>query len=315
MHFTFRASVAVFLAFSDKAYNCFCFSLTFNQLHSKQSQVIHNGKSYITKTSTHLFSTADKGSDENHMNIKPTGVTLKMAFDNSPVWGVADNAEEKSERFTSPSSLDLVHRLRRVSDCVVVGRGTVERDNCTLTVRRVKLLVGQTQPVRVVIDPTLRLLENQSKDNNDKKDPDYKFQMLQDGLSAIIYHSSNNKQIACGKEGKVELVNLNKSDESNQISPQSILSDLASKSIHHIMVEGGPATALSFLNEKVVDRAIIIKAPIEFKEPVLSKMTEQTFLDAGLVKLYSFDSDGDIVEYWSRNGLPWPNDDNLAVWP
>ena len=31
-----------------------------------------------------------------------TGVTLKMAFDSSEVWGVADISETKSELFTSP---------------------------------------------------------------------------------------------------------------------------------------------------------------------------------------------------------------------
>ena len=51
-----------------------------------------------------------------------TGVTLKMAFDSSDAWGVADLSETKSERFTSPESLDMVHRLRRESSAILVGR-------------------------------------------------------------------------------------------------------------------------------------------------------------------------------------------------
>jgi Pyrimidine reductase, riboflavin biosynthesis len=85
------------------------------------------------------------------------GVTLKMAFDRA--YAVADASELKSERFTCAQSLDLVHKLRRNSDCVLVGRETVLRDDCTLTVRRVDLLEDRKdQPVRVVIDSNLKLL-------------------------------------------------------------------------------------------------------------------------------------------------------------
>mmetsp|Transcript_16695 Transcript_16695/g.34285 ORF Transcript_16695/g.34285 Transcript_16695/m.34285 type:complete len:189 (-) Transcript_16695:1948-2514(-) len=79
-------------------------------------------------------------SSENNENISDTrtGITLKIAFDSQG--GVADLSSEKSERFTCGESLDMVHRLRRVSDAVLVGRSTVEIDDCTLTVRRVPLL-------------------------------------------------------------------------------------------------------------------------------------------------------------------------------
>ena len=82
------------------------------------------------------------------LNIK--GVTLKIAFDTE--WGVADLSSEKSERFTCSESLDMVHRLRRCSDAVLVGRSTVQADDCTLTVRRVPLDPYRSkQPTRVVI--------------------------------------------------------------------------------------------------------------------------------------------------------------------
>ena len=81
-------------------------------------------------------------------------------------------------------------------------------------------------------------------------------------------------------------------------------------------MEGGPATALQFLREGVVDRAIMIRAPVTFIEPVLSNMSNQVLKDAGLVLLSSMSCGDDIVEYWSKNGNDWPG--KLSVedgWP
>ena len=74
-------------------------------------------------------------------------VTVKIALDAN---GAVDDLSVVSKRFTSPESLDAVHRLRRDSCAVLVGVGTVIRDDPSLTVRRVPLLPGQAQPVRQV---------------------------------------------------------------------------------------------------------------------------------------------------------------------
>lgn len=234
-----------------------------------------------------------------------TGVTLKIAFDSSKVGGssfayggVADASAEKSERFTSPESLDMVHRLRNVSDCVLVGRGTVDVDDCTLTVRRVSC---DTQPTRVVFDPSLSLL---------KKKDDYK--MLNDGHNVIIYHCGDSAPEALSPA--LTLVDA-RTAESNTISPTFVVNDLQSRGIHHVMVEGGPLTALSFLKEGIVDRAIIVQSPVVFKEPIPSHFNTATMTKAGLEKLGSFDCGGDTIECWSLMGIKWPSGDDLSSWP
>lgn len=233
-----------------------------------------------------------------------------MAFDSSPAWGVADLSETKSERFTSPESLDMVHRLRRESAAVLVGRGTVEFDDCSLTVRRVELGDGKVQPVRVIIDPSLSLIRGD-------------FVILKDGLPTIIYHSqtgSIEKKVKT-TSGFVTLVGLGPLPEDDagdggksSISPVEVVKDLADRGLSHIMVEGGPATARAFLNAHAVDRAILVRAPIEFEIPVPAEMDECTLESAGLQMIGTSIMGGDSVEYWTRDGEPWPNPE-LSMWP
>jgi riboflavin-specific deaminase-like protein len=229
-------------------------------------------------------------------------VTLKMAFDRS--WGVADLSEKKSERFTSPGSLDLVHRLRRWSHAVLVGRGTVERDDCTLTVRRVP---SRKQPVRVVIDPKLTLF--QEEDGNS-------YHLLQDGLATTIVYCTEGavgSHVDLSLKENVLVVPLAETDGGSLLAID-VVQDLKDRGLYEIMVEGGPATARVFLEEKMVDRAILIRAPVDFKEPFPSHMTHKTLQDAGLQFLGSSLCDGDTVEYWSRPNLQWPTD-RLEEWP
>jgi riboflavin biosynthesis pyrimidine reductase len=226
-----------------------------------------------------------------------TGVTLKMAFDQQ--WAVADASETKSERFTSPGSLDLVHRLRARSDCVLVGRGTVQRDDCTLTVRRVPLLYNKEQPVRVVIDTKLSLLMDEA----------IEYKMFSDGLPLIVYYEEDTRMAGLSDD----LVGLPRGP-SGALSTSSIIQDLWSRDLQHVMVEGGPATALAFLRDQTIDRAVLIFAPLTFNEPYASKMDETILQQSGLEKLGQFECDGDRVECWSRPGLAWPTD-KLEDWP
>lgn len=77
-------------------------------------------------------------------------VTVKLAID---VNGSVDDRSEEAQRFTSEACLDEVHRLRMDCDAILVGAETIERDNPSLTVRR---LETERQPLRVILDPKER---------------------------------------------------------------------------------------------------------------------------------------------------------------
>lgn len=81
------------------------------------------------------------------------------------------------------------------------------------------------------------------------------------------------------------------------------------------MVEGGPTTARAFLHAGVVDRAILIRAPLKFQIPVPAQMDESTMMIAGLNMVGKTEMGCDVVEYWTRDGMQWPNRNNLSSWP
>lgn len=256
---------------------------------------------------------------------KPSGITLKIAVDSQ--WGVAERAAATSERFTSSASLDMVHRLRRDSDGVLVGKTTVQNDNPSLTVRRVALVANpvetnpkststttsedaaeqqpRQQPWRIVLDTHLSL-----------HTPDYT--IFNDGLATLVYHAEtvDEDTVKNYESDNVICVGVPQLQD-GRLSLPAIVKDLQSKrNFSHIMVEGGPTVALAFLNEKLIDRVVLVQAlDVTFQDPYPSGMSEETFSQCGLECLGLVESgDGDVLQCWSRPNLPWPTE-HLNDWP
>lgn len=138
-----------------------------------------------------------------------------------------------------------LHRIRALSDAVVVGAGTAVADNPQLTVRR----TSGNNPVRVVIDrrrrvpashhlftdnaaPTLRLVAG-----------DY-----QPGPKATL------------QRGVLDVPCLGHNQQ--PVSPAQILAVLADFDLHKIFIEGGGVTVSSFLNAQLLDRLHVMVAPM-----------------------------------------------------
>ena len=188
--------------------------------------------------------------------------TLKIALDSN---GAVDDLGDKAERFTSPASLDAVHRLRRHCDAVLVGASTVARDDPSLTVRRVPLAPRTAQPLRVV-------LGRAPADAG----------LLNDGLETVVF-------------SKDDL------DGAGAAALPGVLRALHQRGVRHLMVEGGPQTARYFLSAGLVDRAIVVRAPVAFAdEPVPSGITAATLRSAGLSFHSRRDVSGDDTHVWTR---------------
>ncbi|CAB9503846.1 Converts 2,5-diamino-6-(ribosylamino)-4(3h)-pyrimidinone 5'-phosphate into 5-amino-6-(ribosylamino)-2,4(1h,3h)-pyrimidinedione 5'-phosphate (By similarity) [Seminavis robusta] len=261
---------------------------------------------------SNTVTTSSTSKDRNDVVV--TGVTLKVAFDSN--WGVAEMADDApSVRFTCDQSLDMVHRLRGDSDAVLVGRGTVERDDCSLTVRRG--VTADKQPLRVILDPRLTLILAEVHEGA-------QYKVLTDGLPTVIYHCVSDVRLeSLNLLDSVTLVYMESNlpndtqedlPEGNRpgryASPGAVVEHLRDNfGVHHLMVEGGPQTAINFLQpENLIDRAILVRAPISFQEPFPSGMSTETLQDAGLELVCSKESGVDTIDYWARPGESWPTD-------
>lgn len=207
-------------------------------------------------------------------------------------------------------------------------------DNPSLTIRRVQCAKDE-QPLRVILDPELKLIVRK-KDDDDDDDTNHhtstissNYTVFTDGLPTVLYHCMKNvpdnrllldnlpESVTC-----VYIEPLASSDEDGGggaggtiMDVKSVVANLQSQfSVHHIMVEGGPFTAQSFLKEQLIDRALIVKAPLCFRTPLYANVGAERLQEAGLEYLGTVTSGDDRIECWSRPGLGWPTA-KLEDWP
>jgi len=215
-------------------------------------------------------------------------VLLKVALD---LQGAVDDLSAEAKRFTCAASLDKVHEIRAEVDAVLVGVGTVARDDCTLTVRRVPLPPGRPQPVRVVVDPGLRT------------PPDSK--LLHDGLKTLLLcrdggDGGGGERAAALASEQTAVVPV-AAGADGAMAPEAMLAALADEGIERILVEGGPSTALRFLRARCVDEMILVRAPVTFADPVPSGITDDVIREARLAATRSLQWGVDDVTYYHRD--------------
>lgn len=141
---------------------------------------------------------------------------------------------------TGPDSLKHLHRLRALSAAVVVGAGTVARDDPRLTVRHVE---GDS-PVRVVLDPNARL--------------DARHRVFTDaGARTIVVHAAGAGVAA---PGRAEVLHV--PVERRLLRLDVLLRELHARGLWSVLVEGGGATVSSFLEAGLLDRLHIAIAPL-----------------------------------------------------
>jgi riboflavin-specific deaminase-like protein len=158
-----------------------------------------------------------------------------------------------------------LHRLRAVSEAVVVGAGTASTDNPRLTVRK----VPGANPVRVVIDRNRRVPDHHHL-FCDEASPTLR-------LVAGEYQAGNK---LTPRHGVTEVPCLG-CDETTE--PAHLLAILADFGLRKIFVEGGGLTVSEFLNAKLLDRLHVMVAPmiIGSGRPAFS-LPEITNLDSAL---------------------------------
>jgi GTP cyclohydrolase II len=135
------------------------------------------------------------------------------------------------------------HALRAACDAVLVGIGTILADDPRLTVR----LVPGASPIRVVLDPRLRL-------------PDDARVLDADGVTTIVTTSASSA------ERRTELRRRGVSIIVVPAGPQGLelhaaLNALFDDGIRSVLVEGGARVITSFLSLGLADRLVVAIAP------------------------------------------------------
>ncbi len=152
---------------------------------------------------------------------------------------IATNAGE-SKYINSDCGLKHLHSLRAAVDAVIVGVGSVNADDPSLTVR----LCNGTPPARVIIDPKGRV--------------DMAAGIFGDDGPEVIIITS--KEIDHPAKTNCEIIGLSCID--GHIDPSAIIAALNDQGHNRILIEGGNNTLSRFMAKGILDRLHLIVAPM-----------------------------------------------------
>jgi len=172
--------------------------------------------------------------------------------------GCVATRDGDSRFISGPETLVHLHRLRALSDAVIVGAGTVASDNPRLTTRH----VPGPHPVRVLLDPGLRLsaLVGTAHVFNDCQAPTlwlcdaiYRQQAL-----ALVEAKAGAVQVlaVAGLRGGVDGAG------GGELRLERAVAALQARGLRRLFVEGGGVTVSRFLARHCLDRLHLSVAPL-----------------------------------------------------
>lgn len=212
-----------------------------------------------------------------------------------------------SKWITNPNSRAWVHKLRHQADAILVGRGTVEGDDPSLSAR-----LGDDSgisPIRVILDSSLSL------------NPKLDLKIFNDDLkeqTIIACCADADPAIAKNIEDiGLEVIKVPRGID-NRVDFSKLLEELGKRKISSLMIEGGAEVAGSALNNSLIDQAALFYAPkilackdsfdgIKGSGPqmmadAINVLNPKTSLFAGDILV-----EGRIDSGWKYNqGLIWP---------
>lgn len=163
-------------------------------------------------------------------------VTLKLALS---LDGAIAASSGSTTWLTGAAARRHVHHLRAGHDAIAVGMGTVRADDPRLTVRDAP--APRVPPVRVIFSrrgglPAASQLARGARD-----------------VPVIVYATEPSPGAPEDAPG-IDVVATD--------SLAGALRDLRARNVHSVLVEGGAAIATAFINEHLVDRLVLYRAPV-----------------------------------------------------
>jgi diaminohydroxyphosphoribosylaminopyrimidine deaminase/5-amino-6-(5-phosphoribosylamino)uracil reductase len=152
----------------------------------------------------------------------------------------------ESKWITGAEARKRAHALRRDVDAVLVGAGTVKKDDPQLTVRHVK----GDDPYRIILsanlsfDMSCRLVE---------ENYDYK--------TIVATSAASARKLARRKLVRTPIIWSLKTQKSGLIDPLDFIQRATDFGLRSILIEGGSHVIGSFLNAALVDKLVVFTAP------------------------------------------------------
>jgi diaminohydroxyphosphoribosylaminopyrimidine deaminase / 5-amino-6-(5-phosphoribosylamino)uracil reductase len=160
--------------------------------------------------------------------------------------GRVATATGESKWISCPDSLRFAHQMRAANDAVLIGAGTVCKDDPRLTVRH----VSGTSPLRVVVDSTLRIPPDAA--------------VLADGAAPGTVLAVTDRAPEERRERALSLgatVLMLPPDADDRVDLVALLGELVAFGIGSVMVEGGATLITGFFRAGLVDRLAVCIAP------------------------------------------------------
>ena len=170
-------------------------------------------------------------------------ITIKYA---QTLDGRIATAAGESQWISSEASLKFTHQLRAAHDAILVGAGTVIKDNPELTVR----LVRGRNPLRVIVDSELKISQQAKIFQNIS---------LAKTLIATI-KTATDPQFQRLADSGVEIITI-KADKKGNVDLKKLFKILAGRNISSILIEGGAQIITSVLKNNLANRLVTIIAP------------------------------------------------------
>lgn len=159
--------------------------------------------------------------------------------------GFTATATGDSQWITNPSSRLQVHHLRDQVDGILVGIGTVLADNPQLTTR---LPEGGRNPLRIVVDSTLKIPEDAALLNGSSAPP-----------LIVTTARAPQKRIDALSALGVEILTIPEGEGGVDLA--AMMAELGRRGLQSILLEGGAHLNGAALRVGLVDRVMVFIAP------------------------------------------------------